>query len=398
MGVVYTEILVTLRNFLICLLLFLVWEDTEKTENYYKTDRRQFLESGPNLHKSITDLFDEYSNDSKDTCRDAPIAVQLSGGLGNHLFGVAAGIELSLRRANSIEGLFLIKVDNNDFRAHQVHPLSKTLFRRLQSVDSERDLIMLKRQRKYNEINGNTSHDNYLFANAQILGKDNHWRHWCGQSYETFLQWLNVPCGTPQIVFGYLENKDFFKTSGSILKHLFAVPENVSLMMRERYLLPLNQISSIPWAIHVRRGDYLQASNWHNVLPLSYYEDAADMMISNLKKHGNGGGQVFVFSDDLEWVKSQDFFLNLEGVVFVDESDTLTVFYYLILASEGGVVCSASTFCWWSAFLSDLGRIPNRLVIFPDKIDIEHSFSGKMGPEDCGSVLNMPYMTLLSEY
>lgn len=234
-----------------------------------------------------------------------------------------------------------------------------------------------------------------IFSDPEIVGKDNHWSQWCRQSYEQLLQSVDVPCGTPLLVYGYLQNKDFLTVSGPILKLLFAVPEEVSISMRQKYLKPLNQ--KVPWAIHVRRGDYLN-SNWHNVLPLSYYEDASNMMISHYQELDQGGGQIFVFSDDLEWVRNQEYFILLENVVFVNETDTLTVFYYLTLAAEGGIVCSASTFCWWSAFLSDLGRIPNRLVVFPNKIDNDHSFNGNVGFDDCGSVLRMPYMTVLTNY
>lgn len=337
--------------------------------------------------------FNDYVNN---TCLYAPVAVKLSGGLGNHLFGVAAGIDLSIRRAQSFKDLILIKVEETDRRAHQVIPLANSLFSQLQSVDSE---IALKKLRRKNSRYGLTSEQlgELAFTKPQIVGKDNHWRQWCRQSREHLLQWADVPCGTPQIVFGYLQNKDFLNLSGPILKRLFAVPEDVALLMRRKYLTPSNQKGGIPWAIHVRRGDYLD-SNWHNVPSISYFEDASNMMILHLKNRDKGGGQVLVFSDDLEWVKKQEFFLNIDNVVFVDESDTLTVFYFLTLAAEGGIVCSASTFCWWSAFLSDLGRFPSRLVIFPNKIDAEHSLTGSMGPNDCGNVLHMPYMTVLTSY
>jgi hypothetical protein len=345
-----------------------------------------FLESGPR-YSDTGDVFDA-SIGTK--CRDAPVAVKLSGGLGNHLFGVAAGIELSIRRAGSIAGLFLIKVDDKDYRAHQVHPLSNSIFSRFKFVESEDDLA------RQSSLNGGSS--KLIFTNSQTIGNDYHWSRWCQQTIDEFLQWVDVPCGTPQIIIGLPSNKDFLFVSGPILKRLFAVPEEVSLSMRNKYLWASNQKVGLPWAIHIRRGDFLKSNSWHNVPPLSYFEDASSMMISHLQKLGHGGGQVFVFSDDFEWVRTQDFFLTLENVVFVDESDTLTVFYYLTLAAEGGIVCSASTFCWWSAYLSDLGRISDRLAIFPNKIDKDHSFNGNMSFDDCGSVLRMPYMTVLTNY
>jgi hypothetical protein len=334
-------------------------------------------------------MLKEYSHNVNITCHDAPIAVKLTGGLGNHLFGIAAGIDLSIRRSKSTSDLFFIKVDNKDLRADQVNPLSNSLFSQLKFVDSESVLTDIRRN------HGGLR--KVLFVNPQTVGKDNHWSQRCRHSLEHFLQWADVPCGTAQIVYGYLQNKDFFTLSGPILKRLFAVPEDVSLTMRLKYLWTENERVGTPWAIHIRRGDFLK-SNWHNVLPLSYFEEAYNMMKLHLQNLGRDGGQVFVFSDDLEWVRNQDFFTKLENAVFVDELDTLTIFYYLTLAAEGGIVCSASTFCWWSAYLSDLGRIPDRLVIFPNKLNIKHSLYGNVGADDCGSVLLMPYMTVMTNY
>ena len=66
----------------------------------------------------------------------------------------------------------------------------------------------------------------------------------------------------------------------------------------------------------------------------------------------------------------------------------------LALAAEGGVLCSNSTFCWWAAFLSELGRRA-RLAIFPDQWTARHSLSGRMGEGDCGAALRTDFMTLL---
>ena len=123
-------------------------------------------------------------------------------------------------------------------------------------------------------------------------------------------------------------------------------------------------------------------------------------MLDHLAAAGAGGGPVFVFSDDIEWVKAQEVFRGLEGAVFVEERDPLRAFYFLSLAAEGGVLCSNSTYCWWAAFLSELRRRtrPARLVIFPDRWTAAHSLSGSLGPDDCGPALRMPYMTVLDGF
>ena len=120
----------------------------------------------------------------------------------------------------------------------------------------------------------------------------------------------------------------------------------------------------------------------------------------HLAAAGAEGGPVFVFSDDLAWVREQEVFRGLAGAVFVDERDPLRAFYMLALAAEGGVLCSNSTFCWWAAFISELQRrtrVP-RLAIFPDGWTAKHSLSGFHGPDDCGNALRMPYMTVMDGF
>ena len=99
-------------------------------------------------------------------------------------------------------------------------------------------------------------------------------------------------------------------------------------------------------------------------------------------------------------MREQEVFRDLEGVIFVEESDPLRAFYLLALAAEGGVICSNSTFCWWAAFLSELRRRRHfqRLAIFPDRWTAPHSLSGSMGPGDCGGALRTSYMTLLDGF
>jgi hypothetical protein len=96
--------------------------------------------------------------------------------------------------------------------------------------------------------------------------------------------------------------------------------------------------------LHVRRGDYLHACfrNIFPVQPLEYYKKALAKMV--LK------GEVYVFSDDIEWCRSQDLFDDLPGVVFVQEPNEIRALA-LMATCGGGMICANSTFSWWGAFL-----------------------------------------------
>jgi len=318
----------------------------------------------------------------------AVLGVRLTGGLGNHLFGAAFGVALSLRRAGRLDGLTLLRVDPTDLRYAEVHPLEQTIFARF--AVSSVDLWNAQKQ-------------------IQQIGATD-WRHFCREySPERVASWAAAPCGAAQLAEGYFQDAGFFGSESALIRRLFAVPEAVARDFRAQFPPPgsggrnataAGPRGGVPWAIHVRRGDYVAKAEWHHLLPLTYFAEGIFRMLAHLEAAAAGGGPVFVFSDDVAWVREQDVFRDLAGAVFVEERDPLRAFYMLALAAEGGVLCSNSTFCWWAAFLSELGRrrAVRRLVIFPDGWTATHSLTGFHGPGDCGGALRMPYMTVLDGF
>jgi hypothetical protein len=202
-----------------------------------------------------------------------------------------------------------------------------------------------------------------------------------------FCRLVSIPpsCGSVQVALGYFQNVDFFMSIAQFLRTFFSIPEAAVEEFWNRY--PRN-VSS--WAIHVRRGDYVAKSEMHNLLSLDYFESAIIRMKESSWK------TVFVFSDDIDWVERQDVFQSIPNVIFVDETDTLLAFYFMVIASEGGLICSNSTFCWWVAFLSEHGL--NRLVFFPERWDVRTTLSGVFSSRDCGAGLMLPFMTVLSGF
>ncbi|HEX4521424.1 MAG TPA: alpha-1,2-fucosyltransferase [Gaiellaceae bacterium] len=94
-------------------------------------------------------------------------------------------------------------------------------------------------------------------------------------------------------------------------------------------------------AIHVRRGDYVASTN-HVVLPLSYYEQAAEIVIA-----ADPSTAFLVFSDDIDWCRRN---LRIPGVYFVEGNpDWLDM---ALMSRCDHHICANSTFSWWGAFLS----------------------------------------------
>lgn len=133
---------------------------------------------------------------------------------------------------------------------------------------------------------------------------------------------------------------------------------------RKEYLEPckeyIDSLDQSPIFLHVRQSDNIGREEYHHILPISYFEDA----LSNW----SDDTPCFVFTDDLEWCKSQEYFKqdrflfneNTERYSYktVDGTgqmqNTLLPQTDLCLMSlcTGGVVANSS-FSWWGAWLQN---------------------------------------------
>lgn len=100
--------------------------------------------------------------------------------------------------------------------------------------------------------------------------------------------------------------------------------------------------------IHVRRGDYVH-SNFHwDLSDTDYYEKAMCLFVDK---------KFIVFSDDVEWCKTQEIF---KGCAFSEGNSEIEDFN--MLASCEAIVMANSTFSWWASYLNPN---PNKRIIAP---------------------------------
>ena len=114
-------------------------------------------------------------------------------------------------------------------------------------------------------------------------------------------------------------------------------------------------------SLHVRRGDYVADKNtqaFFGLTPLEYYRSAVKAM-----KKQVGELRLFVFSDDIEWCKSN---LDLGAdTVYVEGNTGKDSFedMRLMSACQHHIIAN-STFSWWGAWL---GSNPGKVVIAPKR-------------------------------
>jgi len=237
------------------------------------------------------------------------IFVELMGGLGNQLFQYAAGL---LHKKQNNSKLFICKSKQN---SHDNNNDYRDLFRLANKYDYE-----------------------YL-PRYVTLYQENPFSMW------------NIDKHYILYMYGYYQNYTMLKPvlnefKNDLLKSLEGIQKN----MLSNYNIFLNS-----GFIHVRRGDYLTKSELHHVQTMDYYMQAVSRF-DNISTW-------YIFSDDIEWCKSQDFFIGLKPI-YIEETDPVL---NLALMSQimGGAIIANSTFSWMGAYLG-VGLQENK-VIYPKK-------------------------------
>ena len=139
-------------------------------------------------------------------------------------------------------------------------------------------------------------------------------------------------------------------------------PEFVAGLMAYRSQVQLPVHSSVI-TMHIRRGDYLQHSDIHPILPVEYYKEALALYQDNkilvrvISDQSLEEDKAFCswIPNPVEYVKEFTSTLNQEERDIVD-------FYSLVESSH--VIMANSSFSWWGARLCRHFH-PNALIVAP---------------------------------
>lgn len=157
---------------------------------------------------------------------------------------------------------------------------------------------------------------------------------------------------------GYWQSEKHFSMVEADIRDQFRfkpVPSAENL----RWLDAIESTNSV--SLHVRRGDFVSSKKnmaYHGVCSTDYYAAAVQRVAVQVSKP-----TYFVFSDDLDWVKSN---LQLVGDCrFVSHNSGSESFNDMRLMSQcKHNIIANSSFSWWGAWLN---RNPYKIVIAPAK-------------------------------
>lgn len=145
-------------------------------------------------------------------------------------------------------------------------------------------------------------------------------------------------------LYGYFQSINYWDNIQRDIRALFS--PNVQI----QELLDKTPIDPNTCAIHVRRTDYLQLSDYHPSLPIDYYKRAMESMKAD---------KYIVFSDDIEWCKTEPTFT---GATFVNSGNDLLDFFMMRQCDR--FIIANSSYSWWASYLS-IGA--SKRIIAPKK-------------------------------
>lgn len=161
----------------------------------------------------------------------------------------------------------------------------------------------------------------------------------------------------PPVYFqGFFQTEKYFNNLREILINDFELKTPLNSANKE-FLKKISSTESI--AVHFRRGDYTKkrVADKYGSCSVEYYKNAVNLIAEKIDKTPT----LFVFSDDINWVKENvkfDFDTN-----YVDINSGKQGYFDLELMKNcKHNVIANSSFSWWGAWLNNN---PEKIVVAP---------------------------------
>lgn len=279
------------------------------------------------------------------------IIVRLIGGLGNQMFQYALGKRLAL--LNNVE----LKVDISFLKKEGQTYTKRNL--ELNNFGIEIPLATEEELQKYNFIQRSSIRSRLqkfssLFFPYYTI-------------HETSLNYNDKILQSPKNSYlnGFWQTEKYFLPIEKTIREDFTFQKplsGLSLKMSEQ----ITATQSV--SLHVRRGDYVndpEISKVHGACGIGYYLKAIEVMKSKFS-----GLHLFVFSDDVDWVKNN---LTTDLPITYVEQNSGFVDMQLMSFCKHNIIANSS-FSWWGAWLNNN---PGKIIIAPEKWFNDSSVNAK---------------------
>jgi hypothetical protein len=254
------------------------------------------------------------------------IVIRLIGGLGNQMFQYAFGRYLSIK--NNIE----VKYDISDLIRKEpgnytIRDFDLSSFNIHESFTTEEELKYFD---KFNDLCFKVLYKlKPYYKRPIILEKD--------LIYNSRFLKINHNC----YLNGYWQSEKYFIDIRTAILKDFTLKHNLSEKAQNT---AINIKKNMSVSLHIRRGDYISKySDLYHILNDDYYEQALEYLNNYLVDF-----KVFVFSDDIEWVKDK---YSTKANFHIVESNLSYEDIYLMSLCKHNIIANSS-FSWWGAWLN----------------------------------------------
>ena len=192
----------------------------------------------------------------------------------------------------------------------------------------------------------NVKEENIGFVNGQSVQENDH----------CFISEFFTECPDDISLDGFFQTEKYFNHISDQIRQDYT--------FKKGYLEPCKQyIDSLdkpPIFLHVRQADNIGRAQFHPILPISYFEECLQEFPEDTP--------CFVFTDDLTWCKSQDYFkqdrflfnenVQRYGYVSMDglgkmQNTLLPQVDLCLMSLCSGAIIANSSFSWWGAWLQN---------------------------------------------
>jgi len=275
------------------------------------------------------------------------LIARITGGIGNQLFQYAFVRSLSIKLNQKF------KLDLSWYRDY--HKFEKT---NDPNAATKREYLLDKFNIKENLLNPVYLSISYRLNNFSIFNKIIKYPPLRYFSYNTISEldfdFNKIKNFNNIYLSGFWQKSNLFEEYKNVIKEEFTL----KIILSEKNKILLNKIkSSNSVAIHIRRGDLLSRPVAVVEQPLSskqYYYNAINKIKEKVEKP-----EIFVFSDDINWIKNNYKFDIPTS--YVDNKGPDYEHFNLMCNCKHQIIAN-STFSWWAAWLNNYQE---KIVISP---------------------------------
>jgi hypothetical protein len=268
------------------------------------------------------------------------VIANIFGGLGNQMFQYATARAVALRSGARL----LLDLGDMEGRRHEIHngfELDRHFrIKARRATQAEiRDLLGVSYTGFARRVLRRPA---FRLLRSRRLVVEPHFHYWHG------IRDVRAPC----YLHGYWQSHRYFEEIADELRRDFSPAHDIPPRVADL----LEQVRSTrSVSLHIRRGDYVKnprTSKFHGNLGESYYHEAVTLVREKV-----GNIELFIFSDDLNWVRREMRFDVPAHYVDGNVGDA-SYLDMLLMSNCSHNIIANSTFSWWAAWLNgNAGKI-----------------------------------------